>query len=113
MRAKNINGNTGNVERVTTVSTVTDSRLPTSVEVHVAGSGVLTGHPIVGQTLEAVPVCEVECAPNMAYQWAIQSSVGGQFEDIPGAQGKTYTVLASQQKRQFKVSASMADATPH
>lgn len=113
VRAKNINGNTGNVERVTTVGTVADSRLPTSVAVHVAGRGVLTGHPVVGQTLEAVPVCDVACAPNLAYQWAIQTSVGGQFDDIPGAQGKTYTVLASQQKRQFMVSASMADAIPH
>ena len=114
--AKNVNGITGNTERVTTAEapgvgggggggTVTDPSVPTKISIYVDGN-VLAGHPVVGQVLEARPECETACSQSLVYQWEVQKLGGSGYEVIGGATSSTYTVLASQQKRQIKVSVS-------
>jgi hypothetical protein len=75
--------------------------IPTRVEIH-DSRGLLTGPPIIGDTLTAVPVCPSgKCSSELHYQWYIANSQGA--EAIPGATSMTYTPSATDMNSRFFV----------
>ncbi|MDA8486731.1 ZirU family protein [Pseudomonas resinovorans] len=76
--------------------TIGASDQPTSIEIHVNGTPI-TGRPVVGTQLTAVPVCPSgACDPNLVFTW----SVGG----TEVGTGVTYTPAKEDQKKTITVS---------
>ncbi|KRW61673.1 inverse autotransporter beta domain-containing protein [Pseudomonas sp. TTU2014-080ASC] len=67
------------------------------------------GHPKVGQVLTAEVTCIGTCAPELKYQWQIESVVGsGEFTNIGEATTvNTYIPKASDQKRKVRILVSL------
>jgi hypothetical protein len=66
------------------------------------------GHPKVGQVLTAEVTCIGTCAPELNYQWQIESAVGsGDFININEATTNTYIPKANEQKRKIRVEVSL------
>lgn len=69
---------------------------PTSIEIH-AGGALLTGRPVVGTELTAVPVCPSgTCDPSLEFTWSVDGTNVGT--------GLTYTPTKDDQKKTITVS---------
>lgn len=79
---------------------------PISVSIYRNGQ-VLTGHPLVGDELDAVLACSEassNCYTTMTYEWQIQKEVGGtDFIAIKDATSDTFTVTRDLQRRSIRV----------
>lgn len=64
---------------------------------------VVTGNAVVGETLQANPVCMGTCQ-SLTYQWQIEDTDGsGVFVDIVGANSSAYIPVTGDQKRKIRV----------
>jgi adhesin/invasin len=79
---------------------------PISISIYRNGQ-VLTGHPLVGDVLNAVSACSEasnNCNTKNVYEWQIQKEVGGtDFTPIDKATSDTFTVTRDLQKLSIRV----------
>ncbi|WP_421307195.1 hypothetical protein, partial [Aeromonas veronii] len=68
-------------------------------------TGLINGFPQVGSVLTAVPDCGLStCQAELTWQWQIEDGVGsGNFVDIDGAIGVTYSPVREDQKKRVRV----------
>jgi hypothetical protein len=98
-------GLSGNVERVDTTTAIAppsvDPQAPLAVEV----SGLQQGHPMVGQTVTAEASCPGTCAPDLLYDWQIETAEGSESYISIGqpSNSNSYVPLGTEQKRRLRV----------
>ena len=70
-------------------------------------SVAITGNPLVSDTLTAVPTCTATCTGNITYQWQLETAFGsGNYADVAGQTGATFTPANDHQKRKVQVVAN-------
>ena len=72
-----------------------------------AAAGGPMANPIVGQPQTAVAVCSTNCgAGSFNIQWEVETAPGsGQYVEIPGATGQTFTPQSIHQKKRIRFTA--------
>lgn len=93
----------GTMVPVTIVAATVAGNKPLSIAIHRSGS-LLTGAPIVGDSLTAVPTCVTTCDPDLVYSWTVGGTSAGGSSD-------TYVVTKDDQKKAIVVSAPDVRAT--
>ena len=98
--AKNGAGVTGNTDSMDIAAPVIDPAVPSTVVI----IGDVGGYPQVGQALTASVSCEITCAPDLQFQWQLETGVGSaDYADISGANSATYVPISTDQKRTIRV----------
>lgn len=80
-----------------------DSGLRVQIDLTASTTVVVSGNPVVGETLTATPTCTTACGA-LTYQWQIETASGSNnWTDITGATNATYQPVKEDQKKKIRV----------
>lgn len=80
-----------------------DTGLRVQIDLTASTTVVVSGNPVVGETLTATPTCTTACGA-LTYQWQIETAPGSNnWTNITGATNATYQPVKEDQKKRIRV----------